>query len=462
MIRLDVSLLACVLAAGLTASPASAQNWSGDARRIAMGGVGSGENLASTMIREEGGYRTIVIPLGLFQVLRNRDIFDPDSDEFDLVRSIEYAASPLHYTVNRDGTGTGVEFVNAIRNAQLARDLNVYRGFVPVTQPVAYGLANPSFGATIPVYRSDTARHGIFVGAGPYLAFRGALDVDQQFVDILSSDTDVYLPNAALPLTSDMRGEAALAITGGYRGRFALSGGTITGDDREGIYVALNYNYLRGFRYEEGDIAVRLDTDGDGLLTVNPALPAPILIARQSSDSGRGFAVDLGVAAFLKRWEVGFGINGVGNRITWTGVEGTAYTLANIFAGGGFTESPTVPLPDVTLEQPVEYIGNVGYYPGRWVAIAQLSQRTTNDPADEGRFNGTTFRTGLEYRFTIFEPRVGTYYTRERWNPSAGLGLNFGRFGIDGAVFWTDANVQRERHPAFALSLRIGSRPPRF
>src|SRR5215510_2263711 len=84
------------LVAGLSvaASPAMAQNWSGDARLIAMGGAGTNQNLASKMIEEERGHRTIVLPFGLFQVLKDTDIFDPTSDEFDLVRSIEYAASP--------------------------------------------------------------------------------------------------------------------------------------------------------------------------------------------------------------------------------------------------------------------------------------------------------------------------------------------------------------------------------
>jgi len=39
--------------------------------------------------------------------------------------------------------------------------------------------------------------------------------------------------------------------------------------------------------------------------------------------------------------------------------------------------------------------------------------------------------------------------------------VNLGGFGIDGAVYWTDANVQRERHTAFAVSLRIGRRTGR-
>src|SRR5690242_16162358 len=92
-------LLACAASAG-------AQNWSGDARKIAMGGVGASENLAAKSIERDDHYRVIVLPFGLFQILKDTDIFDPGSDKFDLVRSFEYAVSPLHYTVNRDGTGT--------------------------------------------------------------------------------------------------------------------------------------------------------------------------------------------------------------------------------------------------------------------------------------------------------------------------------------------------------------------
>ena len=54
------------------------------------------------MVDEQREYRSIVIPLGLFQVLKDFDRFKPESDDFDLVRLIEYSASPLHYQFGRD------------------------------------------------------------------------------------------------------------------------------------------------------------------------------------------------------------------------------------------------------------------------------------------------------------------------------------------------------------------------
>lgn len=457
MTRLQPLAAALVLCATVgAATPASAQNWSGDARHIAMGGAGTSENLASRMIEDEAGYRAIVLPLGLFQVLKNTDIFNPDSDEFDLVRSIEYAASPLHFTIDRDGTGTGALLVNAIRNGELSRDLNVYRGFVPVTQPIGYGLGKPSFGGTIPVYKNGTTKHGVYVGAGPYFGFRSSLSVDDRLVDLLSADTDVYLPNSSMPVNANVRGEGALAITGGYRGRFALSAQPAS--PRDGLYVAFDYHYLRGFRYEGGDIAVRLDTDNAGLLTVNPSLPSPIALRRELSEKGHGYAMDMGVAALLNRWEVGFGVNGIANRITWTDVETVTYTLSDVFTGGDFVESPTVMVPDVTLKQPVEYTGSGGYHADHWTALAQVAKRVSDDPADDDRYGGTVFRAGYEYRFLMLEPRVGTFYVNDSWQPSAGVGVNFGKIGVDGAIYTTDANAQRKRRATIALSLRIGGR----
>ena len=86
--------LCCALAslAVLTLAPpsASAQNWMTDARRIGMGGVGGSSNLASDMIESpEGPHATVVIPLGLFQVLGDLDIYRPSSDEFDPIRATD-------------------------------------------------------------------------------------------------------------------------------------------------------------------------------------------------------------------------------------------------------------------------------------------------------------------------------------------------------------------------------------
>src|SRR5215210_2049459 len=100
----------CAIAV-LSPSPAAAQNWSFDARRIALGGAGTSQGPASRQVEDQRRYRSIALPLGLIQVLRDLDVFDPGGDRFDPVRAMEYAASPLHYTIGRESNEAGSLFV---------------------------------------------------------------------------------------------------------------------------------------------------------------------------------------------------------------------------------------------------------------------------------------------------------------------------------------------------------------
>ena len=123
----------------------AAQNWSFDARKVALGSPGSGENLASRAIDEERDYRALVLPFGLIQLFRDFRSLNPENDEFDLVHAIEYGASPLHYTKGRNsGDSRADDFIVDVGNGELSRDLNDYKGLVLVNQPVAEGLASPN------------------------------------------------------------------------------------------------------------------------------------------------------------------------------------------------------------------------------------------------------------------------------------------------------------------------------
>jgi hypothetical protein len=453
-VRLLLVLLLSLCAAG----PAFAQNWTFDARKIGMGNAGGTDNLGSRMIDEQREYRSIVLPFGLIQVLRDLDVFKPGSDRFDIIRAVEYAAAPLHYVIGRDSSTSeiGRQFVVDVRNGRLSRDLNTYRGFVPVNQPPAEGLAFSTNGRTITLYRGrGGAFQGLFVGAGQYLAMRTTVDLDQRLIDILASDTDLYVPNTQFRLATATRSGLALALTGGYRARFALPGdfeAASSGSERDGVYVAFNYNYLLGFRYGDVDTTLRLDTDSAGLLTIHPTFAAspPVQIGRTHSSSGRGMAMDVGVGMVAGAVEAGFGVNGIGNHIDWTGVERSTYSLATVFLGNGtFAEALPRPIGDVRAELPLDYRANAGYRRPAWSALGEFGHG----------FQDTSFHGGYEYRFTAIELRGGALHTRGRWQPTGGIGLNLGqRVSIDLAMFGTSANVERKRHAAIAASLRFNSR----
>jgi hypothetical protein len=442
-VRTFFALVLCLACA----APSFAQNWSFDARTIAMGSVGGGnENLASQMMAESKGYKSIVIPLGLFQVLPNRDVFNPDSDDFDLVKAIEYASAPLHYQFNRDANEAsgGRKFVVDVTNAELSTDLNTYRGFTLSNQPAAEGLASPSWGKTFRVSgEEDGPFHGIYVGAGPYLAMRTEAAIDDRIIQIFDSPSNLYFPNTGFVLGNETTGQFALSIIGGYRGRFDLG----TGGDRDGFYAAANYRHLHGFRMEDIDLDVRLDTDGAGMLSVNPLLPSPFLLSRNTAESGTGFAIDFGVGVIARGFEASFGVNGIANRINWTDVERRTYFMTNLITGDDeFIETPPAFIGDMEITLPKDYRAHGGYRTDVFYGMAEWGHG----------FQGDSLRFGAEYSLGAVDVRGGMMYSREKWNPTYGAGFNLTpRFGIDVAMYGTTANIARERRQAIAISLRF-------
>jgi len=440
---------AAVLAATLLSNIALSQNLTPDARRIAMGAVGSDENLGAKLADEQQPYRAIPVPLGLFQVFRNLKVFDPGDAEFDPVRAIENLSSPMHVTFDREPSAAGSNLVRDLVNGRINRDLNAYRGFTPPSELVSQGLWAPSWGKTFTVAGEKGAgsSHGIYFGAGPYVSLGTNLRVDQNLIDILRSSSNVYRPNTTFNIGDVTTGQGAMAITAGYRGKLAAFDVTRSGStSRDGVYVATNYHYLRGVHYDTVDLDVRFDTDASGQVTLSPTT-TPIAIDRTNSRTGNGFAVDLGTAVVIRGWNFGVGANGIGNRIVWDSLRSEQLVLQSLFQGGNFVRRP-MPSPSssqkVTL--PVRYSGSGGYDAGRWAAQAELSHG----------LQGLSVRNGVEYRLGPLALRGGSRYQMERWHASTGIGFNLiPKLGVDVAAYQTTANIERKHKMALALSLRL-------
>lgn len=144
----------------------------------------------------------------------------------------------------------------------------------------------------------------------------------------LASPTPVFPPNRTFQLGSLTGNQMAMAITGGYRGRIPLPNAV---NETDGVYVAANYHYLHGFRYDRFDLATRLDTAAAGLLTVRPGT-TPVSIDRLKSSTGNGFALDVGTAVALDEWTFGFGASGLANRIEWDAIERERFVLQSLSA----------------------------------------------------------------------------------------------------------------------------------
>jgi hypothetical protein len=433
----------------------SAQNLGSDARLIGLGGAGATDNIASKIMEDQQPYRVIPIPVGIFQLINNRKFFNPNDPEFNPARAIEYAADPMHMTLGRNSDSFGNRFVNDLvtGNFTSTRDLNTYRGFTPASEITANGLIAPSWGTTLPVVRNEAtgSTHGVFVGAGPYMSLGTGLNFDQNLISILSSTTDVYMPNSTFLIGNTTMGQAAVAITGGYRGKFPLLGAlqSFSGGSRDGIHVAANYHYLHGIHYDTADLQLQLETDNAGLLTLTPA-STPIVVNRTMSGSGRGFAIDMATVVVMGPWNFGGGIDGIANRIDWNDLSSRQYRLeaAELYNGGGFvTTQLPAPTGSRRVSLPQRYAGHGGYKTERWAAVAEMTRGLDKKVGVGG---------GAEYTFGPFVLRGGTRYSRKLWHGATGVGLNITKgFGIDAAAFQTSTNLEQDRKMSFAFSLRL-------
>ena len=432
-----------------TASSASAQNYSFDARRIALGGVGGTPNLASKLVEQQRRYKSIVIPLGLVKVLTNLRVFYPNREDFDFSRAVEFAYSPFHQVFGRGEDITGRTFFRDIIHAQLEPDLNAYRGFDIDPSVTAEGLILENWGKTFMVRKDERSFQGIYVGAGPYLAARAYGEFDTELVDLVNSPVDMYLPAASLGIGGGETDQLALAITGGYRARFPYFSQEATGAGRNGMYVAANFHYLQGFRLDEFNANVHFETDAFGLVSPNPPT-APFALDWYTSSHGRGMAIDAGVAFVVNRWDFGAGVGGIANRITWTQIRPHHLTLVSLFGG---TEFVHVKLPVTSEERryelPVTYTGDVAYHREQWSVLSEYSHG----------FMGDQIRAGLEYRLGSIELRGAGRYSDGQVFPSAGAGFNLTRnFGVDAAVFGTQTFLEQSPHVGMAISFRFDKR----
>jgi len=76
---------------------------------------------------------------------------------------------------------------------------------------------------------------GRYLGKGVQTAVKNVIEriapelegfdvVDQRLIDVFSSSTNLYHPNSSYVIGDVTNGQAAVALTGGYRGRFAVKG----------------------------------------------------------------------------------------------------------------------------------------------------------------------------------------------------------------------------------------------
>jgi hypothetical protein len=432
-----------------TASPVFAQNYSFDARRIALGGAAGTPNIAAKLVERQRRYTSILIPVGLIKVLSNVRVFYPNREDFDFSRAVEFASSPLHHVFGRSDDFSRRELFADIFHARVDPDLNAYRGFDVSPSTSVEELLSLHWGKTFMVHEDDRSFQGFYVGAGPYLATQAYADFDAELVRILNASSNRYVPAATLGVGGGETDQLAIAIVGGYRARFPLFAQDGPDAARNGLYVAVNYSYLLGLRYDDFNARLQLETDSAGLVSPNPQA-SPFTFDWHKSTSGRGQAVDLGVAAIVNRWDFGFGVGGIANQITWSRIHRHNFALVSLFDGNEFIHlRPPVTSEKRRLELPVTYTGNVSYHRDQWSLFTEYSRGYEDD----------NLLGGLEYRLGKVELRGAGRLSQGDWFPSGGAGFNITRnFGVDAAVFGTKTFLEPEAHVGLAISFRLEKR----
>jgi len=444
-------LLACILCA--TATPALTQGFSTDARMIGMGG--SDQASDSTSLSEvTKTYSSFGIPLGLIQIYRHRDAFNPsDKVNFNPLLAIEDLSNPMHITFGRESETQGELIVRDLVNGNLNRDLSAYKGFVPKSPIKMSGTFTPDYGKTIRLLKVGKLYQGIFVGAGPYLTASTNLDVDPSLLANWSGAASSIPTSASLYFDNLTESQAAASITGGYRGRYAAPKAlrSENGGDNDGVYVSVNYHYIHGFHYDNDISNARFDTDTAGLIAL--AIPAqpPVVIDRTWSNSGTGRAVDFGASVVTGHWDFHATANGVANQIVWKDIVHTQYTLDfllnGLSSGLDFVKtSMPATSPTITVKLPVQYAGGAAYHTKKWTGRGQLARGV----------NGREYHFGGEYKLGPLDLRGGGRVVHQVFNPMGGAGLNFTKhFGVDAAVFSTISNAQQDRRASIAFSFRV-------
>ena len=431
-------------------SSASAQNYSFDARRIALGGAGGTPNVASKLVERQRRYKSILIPIGLVRVLSDVHVFFPNREDFDFSRAVEFASAPLHFVFGRSEDATARSFFRDVLNARVNPDPNAYSGFELPIDTGEEGALSLTWGKQFMLREDERSFQAIYVGAGPYLASQAVFAFDTELEQILSGSGNRYVPSAALGVGGGESSRLALDITGAYRARFPLFAGDGPDAGRNGMYVVANYHHLQGFRYDNFDARLQLDTDRNGLLVPNPP-ERPFSLNWQTSSKGVGLSLDFGAAFVINRWDFGVGVSGVANRINWRDITRHELSLLSLVNGNEFVHVKVPPTENFTAhtELPVTYTGDVAYNRDDWSVYSEYSHG----------LGGTNFRTGLEYRLGSVELRGAGRYSEGSWYPSGGAGFNLTRnFGIDAGVYGTQTFLEPHRKLGLAISLRFDQR----
>jgi hypothetical protein len=390
------------------------------------------------------GYNSIPLPLGLIQVLANppeTDTNDPNFNVFELVNLIGRTPYTIQLVEPRPLSS---DVVVDVGQNEFRVDLGELQRLFP-DREIRYGLV-----ATPLAFEAGTKN--FFAGIRPQAAARNSLDLDDNLQAALA-EAVAFQPNTAYGIGEQVRGQAAIAFTGGAALPVLPAVGAPDGDPRKGgtaLYAGARLKYLRGIAlwqaegagtFTTGDTIfgpttpLRFDYQADVRRTSDPGL-----------DTGDGFGADAGVVFFVNRLELGLGVNDIATVIHWKNTDVDRYTYDS--ATNSNIQTRIASGEDYNLKFPVTGYFNMAYRLAGGATLAGTLERTANERVIP--------RAGAEVWLGLWPVRGGLYLDQySLLQYTAGSGVKLGPVGLDVALATHSRGITESRGLELAASIAL-------
>lgn len=422
---------ACLTALALPVT-AGAQIMS--ARRLAMGGApvpgcgpgADGVNVAYHSVpRPAHGCRALSLPIGLIPVLQDPPVVDPEDPDFNAFQLANLLMNvPWNWSLAAPDAPSSDIGVAIGRNA-LAVNLGDVSAVLP-REPDEYAIV-----ARLPVLAIGVKR--CFVGVSPLVHARNSLALNAPLQDALI-EGQPFRPRTHYAVTDDVVGQAAAqAMLGWSQPLWRVDSDPRV--SRSGLYVGARARLIRGLAYADARSIAEFTTAdtlfGDDAVDVDYAAHVRTATPGQGG-FGRGF--DAGLVVVAGRTEIGLAVNDLATELAWKGRERIVRE-----------DSTSGERTDTVIGDDVEWTSTIPAT-GQLTVTTRVVGFLLAGAATRDALGRTTGCAGIERWLGPIALRGGVARDlQSQVQTSGGLGLRFGRVGLDVAVSTHSRNLTHER-----------------
>jgi hypothetical protein len=284
--------------------------------------------------------------------------------------------------------------------------------------------------------------HQFFTGVSAVVHYRNDLSLNPALHAALA-DGEPFQTNTDYALYDDAIGQAAAMAELGWAGGLAGAHDAATSSGGK-LYAGVRAKLLRGLAYADAGNVVGFATQ-DSLFSSSPIELDYIGAIRTAGPDGGGWGggVDAGLAFVTPHLEMGVGVNNIATRIEWRVEESIAYRDS---AGGDVIREVLRKDVPFTSEIPIIGTANLALHFGSATVAADVV-RSMGD---------TVGHLGTEIWLGWLALRSGASLDANRQVQGAGgLGLRFGRLGIDFGVASHSRSLSHERGVELATGLSL-------